>query len=513
MLKRLLMVVVIGSTTLLAGCAGNALRSYDSELKETVTLVKTGAIQQAIDNVEKNNKSMFASEKKEGADKSAAEGGDKDILYFMEKGQLLNLQSKYQDGRDTWLKADEIVRVWEDEFRTDPAKLFGDIGSYLISDRLRRYDGQDYEKVALSSRLMLNHIMLGDAGNARVEMKKTVEREKLIEAFREKEYEKIKEDAASQKVSADVSVLSEKGYPMAELETPEVRNLKNGFQNAFAHYLAGYFFEVTGELGLAEPGYRNAVALQPNSKLVRDGLEKVGRRKPGANQSDVLFVVESGFAPSWKSMMVPIPVPTGKGLIVTPISFPLLKAENPGFVPPNLVVGKQTLPVETVVNVDTMARRLLKDQMPGIVLRTIIRAVAKSVAQDQAQKAGMVAGLLTTVAAVVTEQADERSWRTLPERISIARATLPYGTLALEFQTGAGVHRTEINIANRYTIVPIRLTGGAVYIGEQNIPGVMAAVVPEVQPVKLGGKPKPVKKAPAKAPAGAPAAAAPAPAK
>lgn len=39
-----------------------------------------------------------------------------DIL--LEKGELLNfLQSKYRDGRDTWLKADEVVRAWEDEYR------------------------------------------------------------------------------------------------------------------------------------------------------------------------------------------------------------------------------------------------------------------------------------------------------------------------------------------------------------------------------------------------------------
>jgi len=488
MSKRAFPLLAVAAVSVLSGCAGNPLRSYDSELKETVVLVKAGAVNQALAGLEKNNASMFSG--KSGDKDAKPSTDDKDILYFFEKGELLNLQSKYSEGRDTWLKADEIVRTWEDEYRTNPTKLFGDIGSYLISDRVRRYDGQDYEKVALSTRLMLNHIMLGDPDNARVEMKKTVEREKLIESFREKEYEKLKEEGEEKKLKTDTAQLSDKGYPMAELDTPEVRNLKNGYQNAFAHYLAGYFFEVTGEYSLAEPGYRNALALQPKSKLIGDSLGKVGRRKPGANESDVLFVVESGFAPSWKSVTIPLPIPTGKSFLVTPLSFPIVKSESPGFVPPNLLAAGKPLPVETLVNVDTMARRLLKDQLPGILLRTTVRAIAKSVVQDQAQKkAGLVGGLVATVATVATEQADERSWRTLPERISVARAILPYGKLPLEFETGKGVYRTEINIGNRFTVVPIRLTGGAVMVGEQNIVGSMPlATETPLRPAKVKAK-------------------------
>lgn len=486
MLDRIAPYFYLALILVLSGCSGSPLRSYDAELKATVVQVKAGAIAQAIEGLENNNASMFASKGKDG--KTVVDNEGKDILYFLEKGELLNLQGKYTEGRDTWLKADEVVRTWEDEFRTNPGKLFGDISSYIVSDRVRRYDGQDYEKVALSSRLTLNHIMLGDFDNARVEMKKTFEREKLIESFREQEYDKLKEESEKNHVKADTKQLGEKGYPLGELDTPEVRNLKNGFQNAFAHYLAGYFFDVTREYSLSEPGYRMALALQPNSKLANEGLSKVGQRKAGPNESDVLFVIESGFAPSWKSVTIPLPIPVSNRLVVTPLSFPLIKAENKGFVPANLKAGGKTLTVETLVNTDTMARRVLKDQLPGILLRTTVRAVAKSVAQTQAEKkGGPVAGLLVTAASVVTEQADERSWRTLPEKVSIARSILPYGKQTLEFETGKGVYRTEVNIGNRFTVVPIRLTGGAVIVGEQNVisamPSVQELPPPEAKPL------------------------------
>lgn len=421
---------------------------------------------------------------------------DKDILYYFEKGELLTLDSDYPAAKEAWLKADEFVREWEDSVKSDPTKVIGDIGSFLINDKTRRYEGQDYEKVMLSTNLMLSHIMQGSYDLARIEMKKTVEREKLIESFRDKEYEKLQDDAKKQQVTTSVKDM--KGYPMADLDAPEVTSLKNGFQNAFSHYLAGYFFEVTGEPSMAEPGYRNALQLAPRSAIVQAGLREIGRRKPGPKESDVLFVIESGFSPSWKSITIPIPIPSSnRGLIATPLSFPIIKSENKGFVPASLQIAGRQIPVETLTNIDTMARRQLKDQMPGILLRTVIRAVLKSVAQDQANKGGLVLGLAANVAAVVSEQADDRSWRTLPERISVARATLPQGVQTIEFQTGNGVFRKEIEIANRFTIIPVRITGGAVFLGQPNIPGSVSSMVTEPEPVV---NPKPARRPPAKRP-------------
>jgi hypothetical protein len=117
------------------GVAG-LFRQYADALNETVTLVKTGELKQAVAKIENVN-----------------EGNDKDILYFFEKGELLSLGSNFTSSRETWMKGDEIIQAWENEFRSNPSKIFGDIGSFLISDKTRRYDGQDYEKVLLSTRL------------------------------------------------------------------------------------------------------------------------------------------------------------------------------------------------------------------------------------------------------------------------------------------------------------------------------------------------------------------------
>ena len=425
------------------------MRQYSSELDETVALARSGALKQAVAQIEKSN-----------------EGDDKDILYFFEKGELFSLGSNYTASRDAWLRSDEVVQSWENDFRTNPSKLFGDIGSYLISDKTRRYDGQDYEKVLLSTRLTLNHIMLGNFDDARIEMKKTYEREKLIEAFREREYDALQSEAQKQE-TGQITQLD--GYPIDELDTPEVRELKNGFQNAFAHYLAGYFFEVTDEPSLAEPGYRNALQLAPTNSIIQKALAGVGKDRPAPGEADVLFVIETGFAPIIESMNIPIPIPRKSGIVITSLSFPVIKSSSRVLVPPSLAVDGRQLPVETLTNTDAMARRLLKDQMPGIILRSVIRAGFKSIVQDQANNAHWIAGLIANVVAVTTEHADDRNWRTLPERISVARANLPQGKHVIEFQTNAGSYQMEVEVTGRFTIVPIRLTGDVVYVGQPNI--------------------------------------------
>jgi hypothetical protein len=49
-------------------------------------------------------------------------------------------------------------------------------------------------------------------------------------------------------------------------------------------------------------------------------------------------------------------------------------------------VGDKALPTALVTDFNVMARRALKDELPGIYTRAAIRAVVKGVWQDQVNK-------------------------------------------------------------------------------------------------------------------------------
>ncbi len=442
--KGVRLVTVMAGVLSLTGCG--AMRSYHQEMQTTLTVAQQGRIDEALANVEKNNT-----------------GDDKDLLYFLEKGELLRLKGDLPQSVDSWLKADEKIRTWEEESRLTLNKAGEAVGSVLVNDKIRRYDGEDYEKVMLSTMLTLNHMQMGNTSGARTEIKKTHEREALIASLNEKEYDKVEEDAKKNKVTSTFKNL--KGYPVETLDDPEVVALKNGYQSAFSHYLAGYVYESLGEKSLAAPGYRKAIELRPNIPVLEQGLKELDSRMNGKSRkgggTDVLFVVESGFIPGRTSMTIPLPVFAGGQFIFTQIAFPVIRPSN-SYLPANLSVNGKPVQLATISNLDAMARRALRDEMPGIIVRSTVRAVAKGFAQKELNdKLGVVGGLAGIAATALTEQADERSWRTLPAYISVARTTLKKGDYTVTVPTPNGPTNVTISVPDsaRYLIVPLRLVG------------------------------------------------------
>lgn len=442
--KGVRLVTVMAGVLSLTGCG--AMRSYHQEMQTTLTVAQQGRIDEALANVEKNNT-----------------GDDKDLLYFLEKGELLRLKGDLPQSVDSWLKADEKIRTWEEESRLTLNKAGEAVGSVLVNDKIRRYDGEDYEKVMLSTMLTLNHMQMGNTSGARTEIKKTHEREALIASLNEKEYDKVEEDAKKNKVTSTFKNL--KGYPVETLDDPEVVALKNGYQSAFSHYLAGYVYESLGEKSLAAPGYRKAIELRPNIPVLEQGLKELDSRMNGKSRkgggTDVLFVVESGFIPGRTSMTIPLPVFAGGQFILTQIAFPVIRPSN-SYLPANLSVNGKPVQLATISNLDAMARRALRDEMPGIIVRSTVRAVAKGFAQKELNdKLGVVGGLAGIAATALTEQADERSWRTLPAYISVARTTLKKGDYTVTVPTPNGPTNVTISVPDsaRYLIVPLRLVG------------------------------------------------------
>jgi len=441
----------------LTGCA--ATRSYDKEAGGTLQSASGGQIETALAQHEANNSSA-----------------DKDLLYFLEKGELLQMKGDLPKSTESWLSADEKVRLWEEEAKTSPDKLLGDVGSYLLNDKTRRYDGYDHEKVFLSTFLAINHATAGRWDLARVEVKKTHEREAIIADFRAKLYDKVEGEAKSN--GAQMSFKELKGYPVETLDAPEVLGLKNSYQNALSHYLSGFVYEALNEPSLAAPAYRKAIELQPNVKMLEEGLSGVDTRRSRAkrNETDVLFVVAAGNAAGRKSIAIPFPFYWKGKLNYTQVSFPVVRANEAVELPSSVNIADKPVSLARIVNIDAMARRTLRDDMPGIILRTAIRAVAKGAAQRElADRGGLVGALIGTVAVAVTEQSDERMWRSLPAQIAIARTSLPMGKQTIALTTSSGRKQFDLNVGGRYMVVPVRVFNGGVYFTQPAVQAVAAA--------------------------------------
>ena len=455
---RLLWVLTLSAA--LTGCA--SMQSHDKLASDVQSAGRTGGIPAALAQLEASAKSED--------DKTA-------LLYNLERGELLRMDRRYEDSTNAFLLADIKVKEWEETAKTDPSKLMGTVGAALISERLKNYEGQDYEKVWLTTRLAMNRVALGDFENARVDIKRTHEREAIIAEFRSKETLAAEEEAKSKGAAAGGKELN--GYPVETLNDPEVLALKNGYQNALSHYLAGFMYEVLGESGLAAPGYRKAIELKPETGVLEEGLRGLDNRtsftwKRRQRMTDVLFVVEAGDAPARKPKAFTIPVPTGRGMVTASISYPVIEPSTDPLLTTLSAAGTD-LKLEKVVDVNVMARRALKDEMPGMVLRGVTRAIAKGVMQNELQKGGgLVGGLIGAVASAATEVADDRMWRMLPGRVYIARGYLPPGEHVVTVNGRA--LPDPVKIDGQYALVPLRLYENSVLMGDVASLGKLAPV-------------------------------------
>lgn len=483
-----------GVVLALSGCASMA--SHDQLAGQIQSAQKTGGLTAAMQTLEASATTD---------DQKAA------MLYNMERGELLRLDRRYEDSNQAFALADKKVSEWEESAKTNPKKLLSTLGAATISERLKEYEGQDYEKVWLSTRIALNHVATGNLDDARVAIKRTHEREAVIAEFRAQETSAAEEEAKAKGVKSTGKEVN--GYPVETLNDPEVLALKNGYQNALSHYLAGFMYEVLNEPGLAAPGYRKAIELKPETAILEEGLRGLDDRasfthKRRQRMTDVLFIIEAGDAPARKPQGFTLPIPVGKSIRTVSISYPTITPSKDALLTAVTISDKE-FKLEKVVDVNVMARRALKDEMPGMVFRGVTRAIVKGVMQDQLEKSGgLIGALVGSIASAATEQADDRLWRMLPGRVYIARGYLPEGEHQISIN-GQGA-ATSVKIQGQYALVPLRIYNQSVLAGNVGQFGQLAALAPAaVKPPPAVTTVKPPAASPTKKPARKPVALAP----
>ncbi|KAF0862250.1 COG3014 family protein [Pseudomonas sp. LD120] len=469
MASRALTSIALCAVTLLTGCS--AFRSYDNELEQTNQQLRAGNLDAALSLLEKHNL-----------------GEDKDLLYYFEKGELLRAKGDLNGSQAAWSQADQVVGNWEDSVKFDTDKYLAQFGSFLINDKVRRYEGYDYEKVMLTTQMAMNLLASNDFDGARMAIKKTHEREAVIAELRDKEYLKREDEAEKQGIKMEYKDL--KGYPVEALDAPDVVNLKNSYQSAFSHYLAGFVYEALGEKDLAAPGYRKAAELRPNTPLLEQALlnldnpaapvkanskrksAKSKRQKAAktsalpalaADESDVLIVVQSGLAPARDSVRIPLPLPINGNLVITPLSFPVIKADTSTQTFTQIGIDGQQQNLTLLNSTTAMSRRALRDDMPGIILRTSVRAITRGITQKNLNEVNPLAGLAVGLASAVTEGADTRTWRTLPDNTQVARLRLKQGEHNLSLPNALGGTQVQVKVDQRYQVIALRVVGNQVF--------------------------------------------------
>ena len=442
--------IAICLSLVVAGCA--AVRNYDMELSGTLSQAYAGDVDAAIKRLQGNNPQA-----------------EKDLLYYFELGMLQRLKNRYDESQKTWAAAQKRIETTKGTLGAG-AEMFRSASSFVLSDKVRVYEAHDYEKVMLLTYMALNDLALGDFEQARVAIKQTHELEATIAEARAKAIAEV--EAEAKKRGAVRSFKELDGYPIESIDNAEVNALRNGYQSALSHYLAGFVYESLGEPSLAAPGYRLANELQPNAPALEEALRGLDRRPrmPADGMVDVLFIVSSGMAPTMRAQAFRLPVFTGQGTVLVSYSFPALLPNATFDQPVALTIGgAQRLALTRITSIDLMARRSLQDEMPGIMLRATVRAGTSAVLQSQALRhsdrdAAAAAAIAGLALSAFLQSADDRTWRTLPGEVSVARARLPPGVHDITLQTAAGEQRAKVSVSGSHAVIDFRVLSRQLFV-------------------------------------------------
>ncbi|MCC5857366.1 MAG: hypothetical protein JJT90_04365 [Ectothiorhodospiraceae bacterium] len=242
--------------------------------------------------------------------------------------------------------------------------------------------------------------------------------------------------------------------------------------DALARYLSGIVFEASREDSDALIAYRKAyhayrrgggsVPRDLQQSLVRltDALELHDERDgylaefgiaAWTSQQDlrgrgqVVLLVHDGFAPRLRDESLLVPAPDSGHLIR--VALPSLHRRPSGLAGASLGVNGIRHQAEVVERpADTMDRWLSR-QMPLLISRAASRNVARYQFTRQVEQDNALLAVLLNVAGALADNADTRSWRTLPDRVWLARLFVEPGIheveVLLDGVAGAGGTRTH----------------------------------------------------------------------
>lgn len=169
--------------------------------------------------------------------------------------------------------------------------------------------------------------------------------------------------------------------------------------------------------------------------------------EPELETGEIVVFYEEDFVPPKEEVKIPIPLPR-VGLVA--LAFPIYGQRWFDPAPLWLVEGGESIGMtEPLCDARALAVKALQEKVPAMVTRQVIRAVAKGIA---AKKSGDYLGPFGELTSILynyfSENADLRSWNTLPAHVQVMRTRLPAGThhLSLEMEGSALSHDLEVTV-------------------------------------------------------------------
>lgn len=416
---------------------------------------------------------------KTGYEKTFAKrtSGGSGALFAMEMGRTAQLEGDFAASRKAFDQAIAAAQAEDDKSTLTAKGAAAQTGAVLVNDKVIPYRAASFERTLVHHYQTLNYLSSNDVVGAGVEVRRANREQENARRKREKEIAQAKsKEQIGEPGGADDPNLA---TVYAGLDQA-AGAVKFSFQNAATFYLSSVVWEMLGERNDAYIDGKKALEIYPDNPFVqqdvvrlgkrlgmREDLEDFAKRFPAAAETPadgsealagkarLVVIYEAGLVPKKTDVTIPYPLPSANSIGM--VSLPTYQEISPPAVPAEVTVGGQSRGrTAPICDVGALAARALAEQMPGILTRQLARAVAKGAAANAAERSG---GDLAMFAVLMynlfSEQADLRSWLTLPAHIHIFSAWVEPGvqTVALSATPGGTAWSGEVTFREGKTTV------------------------------------------------------------
>ena len=383
-----------------------------------------------------------------------AEGGDDELIWELEYATVLSSVGDMNGSIKMFDKAEVVINKYEEKAKV---ALGQETGALLTNQAALPYRGRAYDKIMVNTYKALNYMILGEHEKARIELNRSLQRQKDAVSENGKRIDKAQQASAESK---EGSIEGEDGEELPKYDTnraqqdpkfagavnEQMNNIDKrllayaDYVNPFAVFLDGIYFSRQGQgssdFERARKSLERVKNMSPGKYIEADYAMAEAMQEGAVADSITYILFFTGSAPSRDQVRIDIPL-----FLVTDqvsyigASFPKLEYHD-DFID-EIVVSSTNgsyYTSELICDLDAVVSKDFKNDWPVVMTKTLLTTATKALiaraAEEVAKQAGGTWAKYATKLGGIAYQAgtniaDTRTWQTLPKQISYIRMPTP----------------------------------------------------------------------------------------
>ncbi len=328
------------------------------------------------------------------------------LLYWLEKGMYLHYAGDYERSSQELLKAAEYIQ------QSDYISLTSEARELLANEWASSYRGEYSEQLWVHSILMMNFLHMGRYDSAAVEARRALE-------VMDSRTEVLKPDYFTRALIA----LSFEAAQQANDAYIVNRKLAD---DSKTNALDAVLFKQASTLGFAS----DAVELKKRSNNAELNT---------SSNVAVLFIAAGQVPQKFSGSLITSDV--------TRLAFPQYAFAESRPEPLSVLVNGNPCNCSAISSdLGELVSASLNKRGVSLATKSLIRAAAKDAVADAAADADEIVGELTRLLLFALEEADTRSWRSLPRHFTMIRVPLPSSDTIQTLQISRGTQTQTLTI-------------------------------------------------------------------